>query len=225
LRETGKRVAVGPFASEKPQNLRKNRVFLGMKHDEETDSPIPLGEEPIFPLPCTTTGGSLRLDFHKSWWSLRQDAMKCPKCGQLNDKVVDSREIREGEVIRRRRLCIACQHRFTTYEEVLRQGLRVIKRNGQVVDFDRKKLLIGIKKSCEKRPVTDDQIQAVVEAIAKECEAEFEKEIPSTVVGQKVMQHLERLDEVAYVRFASVYRRYRDVNQFLSEVESLIGRE
>jgi transcriptional repressor NrdR len=151
--------------------------------------------------------------------------MKCPKCGLINDKVVDSREIREGEVIRRRRVCLSCQYRFTTYEEVLRQGLRVIKRGGQMVDFDRKKILVGIKKSCEKRPITDEQINAVVDAIAKECEAEYEKEIPSTEVGKKVMQHLERLDEVAYVRFASVYRRYRDVNQFLSEVESLIGRE
>ena len=151
--------------------------------------------------------------------------MKCPKCSQVNDKVVDSREIREGEVIRRRRVCLSCQYRFTTYEEVLRQGLRVIKRGGQVTEFDRKKLLVGIKKSCEKRPVTDEQINAVVDAIVKECETEFEKEIPSTVIGQKVMQHLERLDEVAFVRFASVYRRYRDVNQFLSEVESLIGRE
>jgi transcriptional repressor NrdR len=151
--------------------------------------------------------------------------MKCPKCAQVNDKVVDSREIREGEVIRRRRVCLSCQYRFTTYEEVLRQGLRVIKRDGTMLDFDRKKILVGIKKSCEKRPVTDEQIEAVVDAIVKECEAEHEKEIPSTEIGKKVMQHLERLDEVAYVRFASVYRRYRDVNQFLSEVESLIGRE
>ena len=151
--------------------------------------------------------------------------MKCNKCGQVNDKVVDSREIRDGEVIRRRRLCLSCQHRFTTYEEVLRQGLRVIKRDGQVIEFDRKKILIGIKKSCEKRPVTDEQIEAVVDAIVKECESEYEKEIPSTEIGKKVMLQLENLDEVAYVRFASVYRRYRDVNQFLSEVESLIGRE
>jgi len=151
--------------------------------------------------------------------------MKCPKCNHLDDKVVDSRVIRDGEVIRRRRVCLSCNHRFTTYEEVVRAGLRVIKRDGSSEDFNPKKILAGLKKSCEKRPVSDEQIQSVVEIIARECEKEYEKEIPSTVIGAKIMKHLEGLDEVAYVRFASVYRRYRDVNQFLSEVESLIGRE
>ena len=151
--------------------------------------------------------------------------MKCPKCGHLDDKVVDSRVIREGEVIRRRRVCIACSHRFTTYEEVVRVGLRVLKRDGASEDFDRRKIFNGIKKSCEKRPVTEEQIETMVDSIVKECETEYEKEIPSTIVGNKIIEHLERVDQVAYVRFASVYRRYRDVNQFLSEVESLIGRE
>lgn len=151
--------------------------------------------------------------------------MKCPKCGHLDDKVVDSRVIREGEVIRRRRVCIACSHRFTTYEEVVRVGLRVLKRDGTSEDFDRRKIFNGIKKSCEKRPVTEEQIETMVDSIVKECETKYEKEIPSTIVGNKIIEHLERVDQVAYVRFASVYRRYRDVNQFLSEVESLIGRE
>jgi len=151
--------------------------------------------------------------------------MKCPKCGHLQDKVVDSRTIREGEVIRRRRVCVDCHHRFTTYEEVVRAGLKVVKRNGELQDFNRNKILAGIKKSCEKRPVSEDQIDELVDRIVKELEAEYEKELPGTAVGQKIMDHLERLDEIAYVRFASVYRRYRDVNQFLSEVESLIGRE
>ena len=151
--------------------------------------------------------------------------MKCPKCGHLDDKVVDSRVIREGEVIRRRRVCIACSHRFTTYEEVVRVGLRVLKRDGTSEDFDRRKIFNGIKKSCEKRPVSEEQIESMVESIVKECETEYEKEIPSTIIGNKIIEHLERVDQVAYVRFASVYRRYRDVNQFLSEVESLIGRE
>jgi transcriptional repressor NrdR len=151
--------------------------------------------------------------------------MKCPKCGHLQDKVVDSRTIREGEVIRRRRVCIDCEHRFTTYEEVVRTGLKVVKRNGDIQDFNRKNILAGIKKSCEKRPVTDEEINALVDTIVKELEAEHEKEVPGSAIGQKIMDHLERLDEIAYVRFASVYRRYRDVNQFLSEVESLIGRE
>ena len=151
--------------------------------------------------------------------------MKCPKCGHLDDKVVDSRLIREGEVIRRRRVCISCNHRFTTYEEVVRVGLRVLKRDGATEDFDRRKIFNGIKKSCEKRPVSEEQIEAMVDAIVRECETEYEREIPSTVIGNKIISQLERVDQVAYVRFASVYRRYRDVNQFLSEVESLIGRE
>lgn len=151
--------------------------------------------------------------------------MKCPKCSSVDDKVVDSRSIKEGEVIRRRRLCTACTFRFTTYEEVVKTGLVVIKRDGQTVDFNKKKLLSGIKKACEKRPVTDDQIQFIVDSIANSLEGDYEREVPSTIVGQKVMEHLQKVDEVAYVRFASVYRRYRDVNQFLSEVERLIGRE
>lgn len=151
--------------------------------------------------------------------------MKCPKCASLEDKVIDSRVIREGEVIRRRRLCLSCRYRFTTYEEVVRSGLRVIKRNGQAEDLKRGKILAGIEKSCEKRPVSEDQIKAAVDQIMKELEAEYEKEVPSIAIGKKIMQHLEMLDEVAFVRFASVYRRYRNVSQFLSEVESLIGRE
>ena len=151
--------------------------------------------------------------------------MICPKCGHLQDTVVDSRTIRQGKVIRRRRVCVDCHHRFTTYEEVVRAGLKVVKRNGELQDFNRNKILAGIKKSCEKRPVSEEQIDELVDRIVKELEAEYEKELPGTAVGQKIMDHLERLDEIAYVRFASVYRRYRDVNQFLSEVESLIGRE
>jgi transcriptional repressor NrdR len=153
------------------------------------------------------------------------EPMKCPKCHLLEDKVIDSRTVKEGEVIRRRRLCLGCGYRFTTYEEVVRSGLRVLKRNGSTEDFKPVKILQGIKKSCEKRPVEDEQIDEIVDQIVKELEAEFEKEVPSVVIGRKIMDRLERLDEVAYVRFASVYRRYRDVNQFLSEVESLIGRE
>ena len=151
--------------------------------------------------------------------------MKCPKCGDLDDKVVDSRVIRSGEVIRRRRLCLICEHRFTTYEEVVKAGLRVLKRDGVVQEFNRKKLISGIRKACEKRPITEDQIVAAVSEIQTKLEAEYEREVPSTVVGKAVMDALQNLDEVAYVRFASVYRRYRDVNQFLSEVEGLIERE
>ncbi|MCC5848976.1 MAG: transcriptional repressor NrdR [Verrucomicrobia bacterium] len=151
--------------------------------------------------------------------------MKCPKCHELDDKVIDSRLIRDGEVIRRRRLCLSCDYRYTTYEEVVRSGLRVLKRKGITEDFKRSKILVGIQKSCEKRPVSQDQIDATVDAIVKELESEYEKEVPSIEIGKKIMRHLEQLDEVAFVRFASVYRRYRDVNQFLSEVASLIERE
>lgn len=151
--------------------------------------------------------------------------MRCPKCSHLDDKVIDSRSIRNGDVIRRRRVCLQCGHRFTTYEEVIKASLRIIKRDGRHEDLDRRKLLGGIERACEKRPISAQQIEAIVDTILGQLEAEFEREVPSTVIGQKVMNQLEELDEVAYVRFASVYRRFRDVNQFLSEVESLIGRE
>lgn len=151
--------------------------------------------------------------------------MRCPKCSHQDDKVIDSRSIRNGDVIRRRRVCLKCGHRFTTYEEVIKASLRVIKRDGRHEDLDRRKLLGGIERACEKRPISAQQIESMVDTILGQLEAEFEREVPSTIIGQKVMNQLEELDEVAYVRFASVYRRFRDVNQFLSEVESLIGRE
>lgn len=151
--------------------------------------------------------------------------MRCPKCSHLDDKVIDSRSIRNGDVIRRRRVCLQCGHRYTTYEEVVKTSLRVIKRDGRHEDLDRRKLLGGIERACEKRPISAQQIESIVDTILSQLEAEFEREVPTTVIGQKVMNQLEELDEVAYVRFASVYRRFRDVNQFLSEVESLIGRE
>jgi transcriptional repressor NrdR len=151
--------------------------------------------------------------------------MRCPKCSHLDDKVIDSRAIRNGDVIRRRRVCLQCGHRYTTYEEVVKTSLRVIKRDGRHEDLDRRKLLGGIERACEKRPISAQQIESMVDTILSQLEAEFEREVPTTVIGQKVMNQLEELDEVAYVRFASVYRRFRDVNQFLSEVESLIGRE
>lgn len=151
--------------------------------------------------------------------------MRCPKCGNQDDKVIDSRSVRNGDVIRRRRVCLQCGHRFTTYEEVIKTSLRVIKRDGRHEELDRRKLLSGIERACEKRPISAEQIESIVDGIITELESENEREVSSMVIGQKVMEHLEELDEVAYVRFASVYRRFRDVNQFLSEVEGLIGRE
>ncbi|RKX30559.1 MAG: transcriptional regulator NrdR [Verrucomicrobia bacterium] len=151
--------------------------------------------------------------------------MRCPKCGESRDRVVDSRSVRDGTAIRRRRICLSCGHRFTTYEEVVRASLRVIKRDGRHEELSRQKLVRGIQRACEKRPVSMEDIERLVDSVISELESEYEREVPSTVIGKKVMERLEDLDEVAYVRFASVYRRFRDVSQFLSEVEDLIGRE
>lgn len=150
--------------------------------------------------------------------------MRCPKCSHMDDKVIDSRTVRNGDVIRRRRVCLECGHRFTTYEEVIKSALRVIKRDGRHEDLDRNKMLAGVSRACEKRPISTIQIETLIDAVLNEVDTEFEREVPSTVIGKKVMDKLENLDEVAYVRFASVYRRFKDVNQFLSEVEGLIER-
>ena len=151
--------------------------------------------------------------------------MRCPKCAHSDDKVIDSRTIRSGDVIRRRRSCLRCNHRFTTYEEVVKTSLRVIKRDGRHEELDRNKLKAGVWTACEKRPISTQQIESLVDSVIAELESEFEREVPSTAIGKRVMDRLEKLDEIAYVRFASVYRRFRDVSQFLSEVEGLIGRE
>ncbi len=151
--------------------------------------------------------------------------MRCPKCGFQEDKVADTRTVRNGEIIRRRRICLSCTHRFTTYEEVVKAHLRIIKRDGRHEELDRKKLLSGVLRACEKRPISATQVDVLVSNIINELEAEFEREVPSTAIGKKVMESLEKIDEVAYIRFASVYRRFKDANQFLSEVEGLIGRE
>jgi transcriptional repressor NrdR len=151
--------------------------------------------------------------------------MRCPKCTQSDDKVIDSRSIRSGEVIRRRRVCSKCGHRFTTYEEVVKATLRVLKRDGRHEDFDRDKLQAAIEHAAIKRPISEPQIELLVDEIVQEIDTEYEREVPSTVIGRKVMDKLEKLDEVAFLRFASVYRRFRDASQFLSEIENLIGRQ
>ena len=147
--------------------------------------------------------------------------MRCPKCGNTEDKVLDSRETKNGAVIRRRRQCLGCQHRFTTYEQVQREAWWVIKRDGRREKFDRNKLRTGFEKACEKRPVGREQIELEVEEIMDEIEKEFDREIPSTILGEKVMKRLRRMDEVAYVRFASVYRQFRDIKEFADEIQSL----
>jgi transcriptional repressor NrdR len=147
--------------------------------------------------------------------------MRCPKCGAEDDKVIDSRSSRDATLIRRRRECLKCGKRYTTYEEILREKLRIQKRDGQYEEFDRAKLLAGIEKACEKRPISVEQIEALAETVVTELENEFGREVPSRVLGERVMRHLRKLDEVAYVRFASVYRQFDDVDQFVNEIKSL----
>ncbi|MDK3156678.1 transcriptional regulator NrdR [Kamptonema cortianum] len=147
--------------------------------------------------------------------------MKCPKCGCQDDKVIDSRTSREGDVIRRRRECLNCAHRYTTYEQVEKDALFVMKRDGRREKFDRSKLLKGIEIACQKRPVSTDQIERLVDEIHDVINNEHEREVPSTEVGELLMAKLREIDEVAYVRFASVYRSFRDINEFISEVNNL----
>ncbi|HPA18276.1 MAG TPA: transcriptional regulator NrdR [Verrucomicrobiae bacterium] len=147
--------------------------------------------------------------------------MKCPKCGVLDDKVVDSRLSRDGASIRRRRECLACSFRFTTYEGIESQDVRVIKSDGRYQPFDRQKLLNGMMRACEKRPVSKEQIEAAALEIVNELEREYDNEIPARVIGEAVMRKLRELDEVAYVRFASVYRRFEDIGEFEQEIKSM----
>jgi len=151
--------------------------------------------------------------------------MRCLKCGHLHDKVVDSRAARDGNIIRRRRVCLQCGYRYTTYEEIVKAALKVIKRDGRHEDLDRNKLLSGITRACQKRPISTEQIESLADSILHEIDNEYDREVSSTVIGEKVMERLEKLDEVAYVRFASVYRRFKDVNQFLTEIKTVIGHK
>jgi transcriptional repressor NrdR len=150
--------------------------------------------------------------------------MRCPRCSHQEDKVIDSRAARNGDAIRRRRMCAECGYRFTTYEEVVKAKLRVIKRDGRLEELDRRKLFSGIERACEKRPFNSEQIENLVDGIITDLENEYEREVPSDVIGEKVMSRLKELDEVAYVRFASVYRRFKDVGQFLHTIQGLSGR-
>ncbi len=150
--------------------------------------------------------------------------MYCSKCASLEDKVVDSRLSKDGRSIRRRRECVTCGHRFTTYEEIERAEIRVLKRNGSSELFDKKKLLGGMAKACEKRPVSMAMLETAMNEILQELESTFEREIPSNTIGSKVMEHLHALDEIAYVRYASVYRHFQDIGEFIQEIQSLEHR-
>ncbi len=147
--------------------------------------------------------------------------MKCPYCGSVKDKVVDSRISKDFSSIRRRRECLSCGRRFTTYERIEESPLMVIKKDGRREPFQREKLRIGIEKACEKRPISMETIEEMVEEIEREIKNNFYREVPSREIGEKVMQRLNNLDHIAYVRFASVYREFRDVSDFIKEVKTL----
>jgi transcriptional repressor NrdR len=147
--------------------------------------------------------------------------VKCPFCDELEDKVVDSRMAKEGEVIRRRRECLGCKRRYTTYERVDEILPVVVKKDGRRESFDRTKILAGLKKACEKRPISTATIEAVTDRIEKRIQEIGETEIESRIVGEELMKELHQLDQVAYVRFASVYREFKDIDQFMDELRTL----
>ena len=151
--------------------------------------------------------------------------MKCPFCGYSESKVVDSRPAEEGATIRRRRECLKCQKRFTTYEIMEQLPLIVVKKDGSRQTFDKQKLINGMLRACEKRPVPVADIQAVADEIEQELQNSLEREIKTTEVGEMVMRGLKSLDEVAYVRFASVYRQFRDINTFMDELNKLLKED
>lgn len=147
--------------------------------------------------------------------------MKCPYCGHLGDKVVDSRESKEGDVIRRRRQCLNCSKRFTSRERLEDIEYRVIKKDGNREAFQRQKLIAGLLTACEKRPVSIQQLEEIADRIESELQERPEREMTTKEIGAKLMQELKQLDQIAYVRFASVYRQFRDVGQFRREVDEL----
>jgi transcriptional repressor NrdR len=147
--------------------------------------------------------------------------MRCPKCGAQDDKVIDSRASREGATIRRRRECLGCGYRFTTYEEVERGGLVVLKRDDRREEFSKEKLLSGVRKACQKRPISPKTIEDLVERIVNDVTDKYEREVPAEAIGKQVMEGLRQMDEVAYVRFASVYRRFQEATDFVQEVKKL----
>ena len=149
--------------------------------------------------------------------------MKCPYCAHLGDKVVDSRESREGEVIRRRRECLGCGKRFTSYERIDEIPYMVVKKDGSRERFERQKLIAGLLKACEKRPVSVSALEGVADRVESTLQDRTEKEMATAEIGSFVMQELKKLDKVAYVRFASVYRHFRDISEFMSELKDLLN--
>lgn len=150
--------------------------------------------------------------------------MKCPFCGHSENKVIDSRISKDGKAVRRRRECLGCTKRFTTYEYVEDVLPMVVKKDGRREQFDRQKILNGLKKACEKRPISMEAIDKLVENVEQACQEMQMEEISSTVIGEKIMNELKAFDGVAYVRFASVYRQFRDVGEFMSELKDLLSK-
>lgn len=151
--------------------------------------------------------------------------MKCPFCAHADDKVVDSRTIKDGNLIRRRRECLECTKRFTTYERIEEIPLMVVKNDGRREPFDRSKTVIGILKACEKRPVGVEDIEDMVDRVEKNISNSVEKEVSSEKIGALVMEELKNTDEIAYVRFASVYRQFKDINEFMDVLKTLYRDE
>ena len=149
--------------------------------------------------------------------------MKCPFCSEIDNKVIDSRLSKDGTVIRRRRECLLCKRRFTTYEHIEDIAIMIIKKDGRREIFNRQKVLSGIKKACEKRNISMNVIEEYVDELERDLRETGEKEIPAHIIGEKIMAILHELDDVAYVRFASVYREFKDVNDFFSELKSLLN--
>jgi transcriptional repressor NrdR len=148
--------------------------------------------------------------------------MKCPFCGHIEDKVIDSRQSKEGDIIRRRRECLKCEGRFTSYEKIENILPHVIKKDSSRQTFDRQKILQGLERACEKRPVSVEAREELVSKIEKNLLASGEKEVPSSLIGEQVMNNLKDIDEVAYVRFASVYRQFKDIKEFMQEIKDIV---
>ncbi len=148
--------------------------------------------------------------------------MKCPACSNLENKVIDSRLNKEGDIIRRRRECLTCSERFTSYERLEKTLPMVVKRDGRREDFDRLKIVNGVKIACQKRPISIDKIEFLVDRIEQHFQELGEKEVSAVIIGEKVVRELYSLDDVAYVRFASVYRSFKDVNEFMVELKEVL---
>ncbi len=148
--------------------------------------------------------------------------MRCPACGHEDDKVIDSRSVRDGHAVRRRRECSSCRQRYTTYEVVEQAAVLVVKKDGRREPYSRDRVLAGLIKACEKRPISRQQLEDLVEEVERGVFADSRTEVPSRDIGEAVMNRLQLLDEVAYVRFASVYRSFRDLNQFMDELKSIL---